>query len=100
MGARWECPNGKHPAVLAPTKPRKDDIRRYCLPCSEAKGRLVTRVAPRLETARSEALARRKEASKAARSKACEKEALLGVCSECFEDLQIVDGRWVCFGCR
>ncbi len=25
---------------------------------------------------------------------------LLGVCHVCFEDLQIVDGRWLCFGCR
>lgn len=25
---------------------------------------------------------------------------LLGVCPECWDDLQIVDGQWVCFGCR
>ena len=75
MGARWECPNGKHPAVLAPTKPRKDDVRRFCLPCSEAKGRMVPRLAPRLEAARSEALTRRKGEARAARVKEKEKTA-------------------------
>jgi hypothetical protein len=39
---RWVCPNGC-PGVHAPDKPRADDVRRYCLPCSEASGRLVRR---------------------------------------------------------
>lgn len=59
MGTRWECPNEKHPAVLAPTKPRKDDVRRYCLPCSEASGRLAPRVARALEAKRTAAVERR-----------------------------------------
>lgn len=24
----------------------------------------------------------------------------LGVCSECWEDLQCIDGAWVCFSCK
>lgn len=64
MNTRWTCPNGKHPAVLAPTKPRRDDVRRYCLPCSEAKGRLVQRVAPTLEARRECAEEKRKLAAK------------------------------------
>lgn len=60
MGARWECPNAKHPAVLAPTKPRKDDVRRFCLPCSEASGRLAPRVARSLEAKRTAAVERRR----------------------------------------
>ena len=48
---RWKCPTCDS-GVLAPSKPRKDDIRRYCLPCSEKVGRLQTRVAPALEKQR------------------------------------------------
>jgi len=40
---RWACPT-THPAVLAPSRPRKDDVRRFCLECSKATGRLVARV--------------------------------------------------------
>lgn len=49
---RWECPTGSHPGKLGPSKPRRDDIVRYCLPCSEATGRLVERIAPALERKR------------------------------------------------
>lgn len=52
MSVRWECPNGKHPAVLAPQRPRKNDVRRYCLRCSETEGVLVERTAPSLERKR------------------------------------------------
>lgn len=61
--ARWVCPRCEH-GRLAPTRPRRDDVRRYCLPCSEATGRLVERMAPALERkreARSEALADRRK---------------------------------------
>jgi hypothetical protein len=57
---RWECPNGEHPGVLGSTRPPKDSIVRYCLPCSEASGRLVERVAPALERKRAAKTAARK----------------------------------------
>lgn len=50
---RWVC--GRcNDARLAPTRPRKDDIRRFCLKCSEHTGRLVARTAPTLEKRREE----------------------------------------------
>lgn len=49
---RWECPSGKHPGVLGSTRPRMNATVRYCLPCSEAEGFLVERVAPALENER------------------------------------------------
>lgn len=49
--ARWKCPQCDA-GILAPTKPRKDDVRRYCLPCSSKNGRLVERIAPALEAKR------------------------------------------------
>lgn len=69
---RWECPNGCG-AVLAPERPRRDDIRRYCLPCSAREGYLVHRHSNVLDlrTAKSKARSaaraaakRRKEAAK------------------------------------
>ena len=47
----WKCPHcnsGKR----APERPRQNDVRRYCLPCSERTGRLVERVCPALNAAR------------------------------------------------
>lgn len=61
---RWECPNG-HPAVLSSTRPPKDSVDRYCLPCSAKTGRLVLRVAPALERKREAA-----QTSAAAKAKA------------------------------
>jgi hypothetical protein len=49
---RWECPSGLHPGVLGSTRPPRDSIVRYCLPCSEERGRLVERLAPALEKRR------------------------------------------------
>lgn len=48
---RWKCANCNH-GLLAPTKPRKNDVRRYCLPCSAKTGKLVERVSPTLEKQR------------------------------------------------
>ena len=48
---RWACPNGC-PAVLASSRPRRDDVARYCLPCSAKRRRLVLRIAPVLEAKR------------------------------------------------
>ena len=44
---RWVCPDcgdGK----LGPQRPRRENIVRYCLPCSEKAGRLVERETPAL----------------------------------------------------
>lgn len=48
---RWKCPTCDS-GVLAPSRPRMNDIRRYCLPCSKKAGVLVERVAPALEKQR------------------------------------------------
>lgn len=48
---RWVCPHCSS-GVLAPSRPRKDDVRRYCLSCSEKTGRLVERSCPALEKQR------------------------------------------------
>ncbi len=59
---RWACPiNADHPAVLAPSRPRKDDVRRFCLECSRTTGRLVSRVPPALERKREARRAREVE---------------------------------------
>ena len=54
----WTCPQCDRRGVLAPGRMRKIDVRRYCLPCSEASGKLVERYCPSLE--------RRREAARAA----------------------------------
>ena len=57
MASRYVCPNcgsGK----LAPERPRRDDVRVYCLACSEKTGRLVKRVSPALERKREAGRAR------------------------------------------
>ncbi len=48
---RWQCPNGCK-AVMGPRRPRKNNICRYCLPCSEKAGILVERFAPTLQKGR------------------------------------------------
>lgn len=45
---RWKCEKCDH-GLLAPSRPRKNDVRRYCLPCSAKQGTLVERIAPALE---------------------------------------------------
>lgn len=65
---RWKCPlcdNG----LLAPQRCRMNDVRRYCLNCSEETGKLVERVAPALEKKREQAKEKRKEKTKATRQK-------------------------------
>ena len=51
---RWVCPTegASHTSVLAPSRPRLDDVRRFCLECSKASGKLVRRVPPTLERER------------------------------------------------
>ncbi len=61
---RWDCPNELHPGVLAPSRPRKDDVRRYCLDCSKKTGRLTERVAPKLAKQREAAEQKTRERAK------------------------------------
>lgn len=57
---RWKCKECGE-GLLASSRPRKDDVRRYCLPCSAKSGRLVERVAPALEKKRTESSIKSKE---------------------------------------
>jgi len=66
--ARWTCLTCGE-GGLAPTKPRRDDVRRYCLSCSAKTGRLVEKVAPSLEKKREAQTARTQERSKKKRQK-------------------------------
>jgi hypothetical protein len=47
----WFCPECMS-SVRAPERPRRDDVRRFCLRCSEKNGRLVERTAPAAEKQR------------------------------------------------
>lgn len=65
---RWVCPDcgaGK----LAPSKPRADDARRFCFPCSERTGRLVRRTVPSMDAARERRAQARKETAKRLRER-------------------------------
>jgi hypothetical protein len=64
---RWKCEQCGH-GLLAPSRPRKNDVRRYCLTCSAKRGILVERVAPALQkkserkqTQRKQLVAKRRE---------------------------------------
>lgn len=67
---RWVCPRCDA-GVLAPSRPRKDDVRRYCLDCSKKTGRLVERTCPALDKARATSTTARKArtAAKVARAR-------------------------------
>lgn len=76
---RWKCPRCGG-GVLAPSRPRRDDVRRYCLDCSKATGRLVERTSPSVERERAQsstaaAAKRRAKASTAAKRRADAKAA-------------------------
>lgn len=68
---RWACPNEKchEPDKLAPERARTDDVRTYCLPCSERTCRLVRRVPPAVEKKREVASTRRAEKAKVKRER-------------------------------
>lgn len=70
---RWECPRCEG-GKIAPERPRKDDVRRYCLPCSEETGKLVERFCPALERERRERKERRKRKRKRKRERKRRKE--------------------------
>lgn len=76
---RWVCPLCRA-GKLAPSRPRRDDVRRYCLPCSAKTGRLVEKVAPSAEreravSATATAAKRKAKASTAAKRRAAAKAA-------------------------
>ena len=64
---RWICPNCES-GVNAPSKPRGDDTRRFCLPCSQETGRLVKRTAPALDAKREKKTAARTEKARRERA--------------------------------
>jgi len=66
---RWNCPNEAHPGVLGPSRPRRDDVRRYCLACSEKSGRLAERVSSKIEAKRCRAAERAKRQAKRRRER-------------------------------
>lgn len=66
--SRWKCPTCDH-GLLAPTRPRRNDIRRYCLPCSSKAGVLVERVAPALDAQRAARDAARRERERKTRER-------------------------------
>lgn len=61
----WKCPECGS-GVRGPERPRKNNVVRYCLPCSGKAGVLVERIVPALEVKRKAAKAR---ASKKAATK-------------------------------
>jgi len=65
---RWACPSEKHPGVLAPGRLQKNDVRRYCLPCSTETGKLVERVCPALEKRRQERIQQRQRTERKKRA--------------------------------
>jgi hypothetical protein len=66
---RWNCPNDKHPAILASTRPPIDSIERYCMPCTQETGRLAKRIAPALERKRAAAAVTSAAKTKAKRAR-------------------------------
>lgn len=60
MAVRWVCPSCGS-GVNAPQRPRKNDVRRYCLVCSASTGFLVERTAPALDRRRDRADALRRD---------------------------------------
>lgn len=67
----WKCPNEEHSGVRAPGRMRADDVRRFCLPCSEATGRLAPRTCPSLDRERS---AKKEQASSKRKQKTASKQ--------------------------
>lgn len=73
MARLWRCPNCED-QIRAPERPRKSDVRRYCLKCSADTGHLVERVVPALERRRAQALVDRKVKAQTAREREREAE--------------------------
>lgn len=67
---RWVCPECET-AIHAPSRMRSNDVRRYCLDCSDATGFLVERACPVLDRKReaSRQRSQKKAATKARRKR-------------------------------
>jgi len=65
----WRCPDCGN-QKRAPGKPRRNDVRRFCLPCSQRTGYMVERVCPTLEKKRAKVKAKVSAKGKAVRAKA------------------------------
>lgn len=75
---RWVCPECGSTAN-APERPRKRDVRRYCLPCSGRTGHWVERSCPVLERQRGRAAARRADKQRKQRDRARAKWLVAGL---------------------
>lgn len=85
---RWRCPICQV-AVLAPSRPRKLDVRRWCLECSAKSPRLVERVPVALEAKRKER--KRAQAKRAAAKRGFKRHPMY----YCIVGTQDVRGRLV-----
>jgi hypothetical protein len=65
---RWVCPLCEH-GHLAPSKPRKNNALRYCLPCTKKTGKLVERECPALDSQRKQKAEAKKETAKRKRER-------------------------------
>lgn len=73
---RWSCASEDHAGVLAPSRLRTIDLRRYCIPCSQESGVLVERTCPALDKQRETKEEQRKaKAKRATQSRRKRKEA-------------------------
>lgn len=72
---RWICPNC-NAGKLAPARPQKDDVRRFCLPCSAKTGKLVERTCPSLEAERAQRYQAKLEKQRRKRAAATKKRKL------------------------
>lgn len=64
----WRCPDCGS-GVRAPGKPRRNDVRRFCFPCSQRSGYMVERVCPTLEKKRATSKAKVSAKGKSERAK-------------------------------
>lgn len=90
---RWDCPTGKHPGVLASTRPARDAIVRYCLKCSEESGKLTERIAPALERKRAAAKESAAAKAKAQRARAAAAKAKKKAAEDAYHTVDGVDVR-------
>ena len=84
----WRCPDCGN-QKRAPGKPRRNDVRRFCLPCSQRTGYMVERVCPTLEKKRAKVKAKVSAKGKAVRAKAT---AVRKVKKASANDVYFVDG--------
>ena len=84
----WRCPDCGS-GVRAPGKPRLNDVRRFCLPCSQRSGYMVERVCPTLETKRAKVKAKVSAKGKSERVKAT---AVREIKRASANDVYFVDG--------